>query len=299
MTAPETSRRRILVSTMAFVFGMALGLLSSRPITDVQAAPRGAADNPTAGITTQDGSQPGSTPVLVELFTSEGCSSCPSADTLLARLEREQPVPAADILALEEHVDYWDSLGWHDRFSSNRFSARQSAYSTRLLLNSEYTPQMIVDGTYEFVGNDIVHAFHAIAQAASAPKLTLRLSPLTRDGVHVSGSVSIAPLNTTLHHADLYAAVVESVASTQVLGGENGGQTLHHVSVVREMQRIGSLATMRGSPLKFSLSLPGDVSAADLRVVVFVQRAGQGAILGAVSSPQIELPDSAVTLASR
>jgi hypothetical protein len=299
MTSRETSRPRILVSTMALVFGMTLGALTSRPIADVQAAPRGAADNAAAGIATQDGSRPGSTPVLVELFTSEGCSSCPSADTLLARLEREQPVPAADILVLEEHVDYWDSPSWHDRFSSNRFSARQSAYSTRLLLTSEYTPQMIVDGTYEFVGNDIVQAFHAIAQAAGAPKLMLRLSPLIRDGARVGGSVFVARSSASVHHVDLYAAVVESVASTQVLGGENGGQTLHHVSVVREMQRIGSLAAKRNSPLKFSLSLPEDVSAANLRVVVFAQRSGQGAILGAVSSPAIDLPDSAVALASR
>lgn len=296
MTNRETFHRRTLVSTIGFAFGVALGLLSPRPLAVVQAAPRRAADSGATSVTTQEGSQPGCTPVLVELFTSEGCSSCPSADTLLARLEREQPVPAADILALEEHVDYWDSADWHDRFSSNRFSARQSVYSTRLLLRSEYTPQMIVDGTYEFVGNDIVQAFHAIAQAASAPKLTLRMSSLTRDGGRVAGSVLVAGSNSSLHHADLFAAVVESVASTHVLGGENGGQTLHHVSIVRGMQRIGSLAARPGSPLKFSLRLPDDVSAANLRVVVFLQRAGQGAILGAVSSPQI---DSPVTLASR
>jgi len=225
------------------------------------------------------------TPVLVELFTSEGCASCPTADTLLARLQREQPVPAAEILALEEHVDYWDSLGWRDRFALSQFSARQSAYTERLQLSSEYTPQMIVDGTEQFAGNDIVHAFHAIARAAGAQKLDLVLSPLVFNGDHVTGKVSLALRAASQRTAELYAAVVESSASTRVMGGDNTGATLNHVSIVREMRRIGTLASMRSVPLKFSLNVPQDATAANLRVVVFIQRAGQGAVLGAISSP--------------
>ena len=227
----------------------------------------------------------GTTPVLVELFTSEGCASCPTADTLLARLQREQPVPAAEILALEEHVDYWDSLGWRDRFALSQFSARQSTYTERLQLSSEYTPQMIVDGTEQFAGNDIVHAFHAIARAAGAQKLELVLSPLVFEGDHVTGKVSLALRAASQRTADLYAAVVESSASTQVLSGDNTGATLNHVSIVREMRRIGTLAGVSAAPLKFSLPVPQDAAAANLRVVVFLQRAGQGAVLGAISSP--------------
>ena len=248
-------------------------------------------------------SSAGTTPVLVELFTSEGCSSCPTADALLARLQRTQPVPDADILALEEHVDYWDSLGWRDRFSSQQFSARQSAYIERLRLSSEYTPQMIVDGTDQFAGNDVVHALRAIAQAASTPKLTLSLSQLTVDGNRIAGQVRVprpaasrrksAPVR-----ADVYAALVQSVTSTQVLAGENGGQTLHHVSVVRQMQRIGSLAQAASTRLKFSLGVPLDAASADFRVVVFVQRAGQGAVLGATSSPPIALPAPEISAAA-
>ena len=223
-----------------------------------------------------------SVPVVVELFTSEGCSSCPPADALLARLQRDQPVPAADVLALEEHVDYWDSLGWHDRFSSHQITARQSAYAHRLHLDDNYTPQMIVDGTDQFVGNNSGQALRSIAQAAQRPKLAINLAPPTTDGAHLSATVSVAPAPTAPRDADLYAALVEPMASTQVLRGENGGHTLNHVSVVRSLQRIGSLGDATTAPLKFFLDAPKD--AGNLRIVVFVQRANQGAILGAASS---------------
>jgi len=235
------------------------------------------------------------TPVLVELFTSEGCSSCPPADALLARLLHEQPVPGADIIVLEEHVDYWEGLGWHDRFSSHQFTERQTEYAQRMRLDSPYTPQMIADGTDQFVGNDVAHALRAIAQAAQIAKPKLTLSPITVDGAHIAGEVSLTG-GAAMPKGDIYAAVVESMASTKVHGGENGGRTLQHVSVVRAMQRIG--ASMGATPMKFSLPVPNDVLPANVRVVVFLQSAGQGAILGAVSSPGAPLPASTGTLAS-
>jgi hypothetical protein len=221
------------------------------------------------------------TPVLVELFTSEGCSSCPPADALLARLQTEQPVPSAEIIVLEEHVDYWESLGWHDRFSSHQFTERQSAYAQRLRLDSDYTPQMVVDGTDQFVGNDAGHALRSIAAAARMPKAGLGLSRPMVEGGRVSAIVSAG--GTQLPKAELYAVLVDTMASTDVKRGENGGRTLHHVSVVRAMQRVGSLEGLAQSPVRFELAVPKDSAGGNLRVIVFAQREGQGAIVAATS----------------
>jgi hypothetical protein len=226
---------------------------------------------------------PGATPLLVELFTSEGCSDCPPADTLLAHLQQDQPVPSANIIALEEHVDYWDHLGWRDRFSSHDLTERQGAYTQRLHLDDNYTPQMIVDGTDQFVGSDSAHALRAVTSAARTPKVAITVSPISFSGSHANGTVSIGANRTAPANADLYAALVERTASTKVLRGENGGHTLRHVSTVLAMQKIGALRKA-GLPLSFSVNIPQNDSPADLAVVVFAQQPGQGAILGVASS---------------
>jgi len=224
------------------------------------------------------------TPVVVELFTSEGCSSCPPADALLARLDHDQPVANAEIIVLGEHVDYWDSLGWRDRFSSHEATERQNLYAERFRLDGPYTPQMVVDGAAQFVGSDSARVLHGIAEAARAGKVSLALSALTVNGARVSGSVSLvaspAPPD---GKADVYAAIVESAASTQVQRGENGGRTLHHAAPLLALQRIGSLDALAHRPLSFSLTAPSVTAPGDLRVVVFLQRPGQGGILGAAS----------------
>src|ERR1700731_1319218 len=107
-------------------------------------------------------------PVIVELFTSEGCSSCPSADRMLARLEQTQPVPGAQVVAIEEHVDYWNQLGWTDPFSSPQFRARQNDYAVAFHASDIYTPQMVVNGQSQFVGSDANRAYHEIGAAAQS-----------------------------------------------------------------------------------------------------------------------------------
>ncbi|HMF54500.1 MAG TPA: DUF1223 domain-containing protein [Edaphobacter sp.] len=219
------------------------------------------------------------TPVLVELFTSEGCSSCPPADKLLAALDREQPVANAQIIVLEEHVDYWDRGGWHDRFSSSQFTERQNFYAPRLKFDDPYTPQMIVDGQFQFVGNDPSKAITSISKALGTPKINLTLATPAIDGRRIAASVS-ATETSALPRGDLYAALVTPSASTEVKSGENGGKHLNHVSVVRSFRRIAGLQNLAQGPVSFSINAPSDEDPAHMRLIVFAQLPNQGAIRG-------------------
>jgi hypothetical protein len=237
----------------------------------------------TPSLTAAQPTQASRTPVLVELFTSEGCSSCPPADALLAKLDKLQPVSGAEIIILEEHVDYWEDGGWHDRFSGHQYTDRQTGYSSRFhLSNGIYTPQMVVDGSEQFVGNDGRQALHSITTAAQAPKAKLTLTGITVDGHRISASVSAPPFT---FKGDLYAALVDPVATTDVKGGENGGHHLEHAGVVRALQRVGSLKDLSTAPHVFTLTAPSDAVPGKMRVIVFAQRSDQGPVVGAVSSP--------------
>lgn len=116
--------------------------------------------------------------VIVELFTSEGCSSCPSADLLLARLQKEQPVSGVDIVPLSEHVDYWNYIGWKDPFSSEAFTQRQREYARVFQLQSVYTPQMVVSGQMQFVGSEGAQALNSIQKAANLPHASVQISQM-------------------------------------------------------------------------------------------------------------------------
>ena len=211
-------------------------------------------------------SDPGRAPVLVELFTSEGCSTCPPADRLLERLD-----PQA--IVLSEHVDYWDRLGWKDRFSSHVFTERQEAYARRFALDSPYTPQMVVDGAAQFVGSDARAAADEIGKAAARPKVAIRLA---RSGTGIRIGIDGAP-----NASDIWLAVADNSASSQVAAGENKGHELHHVAVVRSLRKIGSLK--RGAPYGGEIALPA--GAAAQRVIVFLQESGQARVLGAAMLP--------------
>jgi len=236
-----------------------------------------------AAANAQTAAQTGKSPVIVELFTAEGCSSCPPADTLLSKLEQLQPVNNAQIIILGEHVDYWDKDGWHDRFSSHDYTERQAEYATKLHVSEgSFTPQMIVDGTDQFVGSDAKHALTSITTAAQAPKVVLTVANVTVDGRRVSGEVSAPPFS---FKGDLYAALVDPVDTTDVKKGENGGKHLEHAGVVRTMQRIGSLKDLAAGPRKFNLNAPSDATPGTMRVVIFAQRSDMGPIVGAASTP--------------
>lgn len=228
-------------------------------------------------------------PVLVELFTSEGCSSCPAADRLLIRLEQKQPVPGAVIIPMGFHVDYWNHLGWRDPFSSRAYSDRQYEYSQALGLNGVYTPQMVVDGRLEFVGSDARRAASAIAAAARAPKGAVALEWDGPDGrgrlaarVHVSGLREDAGGK----GMDVFLAVTESGLENSVARGENSGRRLQHTAVVRRLMRLGSVPKgSREARHTASVELDPGWDRAHLYLVAFAQERGAGRVLAVGMKP--------------
>ena len=225
-----------------------------------------------------------SSPVLVELFTSEGCSSCPPADALLQQLDRTQPVAGAQLIVLSEHVDYWNHIGWTDPYSSRFFSDRQSAYSDRFGLNSVYTPQMVVDGTTEFVGNDSRQASQAVQKSLAVQKIPVRISAISLDApntlrAHVEADA--LPETSKARKADIYLVVALNHAESQVLRGENSGHRLTHVGVVQSLTKIGNLEPGKNFAQDAQVKLDSRTDLTNLRVIAFVQQAGQRQVLGA------------------
>ena len=221
-------------------------------------------------------------PVLVELFTSEGCSSCPPADTLLASLQSKSASGGAQpLVVLSEHVDYWDHDGWRDPFSSAGFTQRQSAYSERFGLSSIYTPQMVVDGQFEFVGSDRVSAGRAINSASAAQKVHIEITSASWQADTLTAKLQIAQTPAELRNATLYAALADAVDISEVGGGENSGRTLKHVSVVRVLQPLGQLgaaATESGNTAQ--LSLPDHRRHGQMQLVIFAQQPHLGPVMG-------------------
>lgn len=201
-------------------------------------------------------------PVLVELFTSEGCSDCPPADRVLAHLDSQA-------IVLSEHVDYWNHLGWKDPFSAALFSRRQETYNTQIGGKGPYTPQMVVDGETEFVGSDAGRAAAAIAKAAKRPKAEIKLNRMAA-GLEVE--IAAAPGS-----GDVWMAAADDRDASDVAAGENRGRHLEHVAVVRSLRKLGSIK--RGGTFTHLLELPAVGS--PQRVVIFVQDGGQGRITGA------------------
>jgi hypothetical protein len=227
------------------------------------------------------------TPVLVELFTSEGCSSCPPADMFLQTLDA-QPIPGADMIVLSEHVDYWNHIGWKDPYSANLYSQRQSAYAKRFGLNSVYTPQMVVDGTSEFVGSNSVQADKAFRKALGVPKIPVHLSSISADAsntLHAHLQTGTLDSSFGSQDAEVYIAVALNRAESQVSGGENSGQRLTHVSVVKSLTRIGALKQGQVLAQDVQLKFEPESDWRNLRLIAFVQERRQGRVLGAASMP--------------
>jgi hypothetical protein len=208
-------------------------------------------------------------PVLAELFTSEGCSSCPPADALLRKLDQMQPVANAQIIVLSEHVDYWNSLGWRDPFSSAQFSDRQALYAHAL--NGEtFTPQMAIDGRWLVLGSDAKAIEAAVTRATAHPKSAVRIVSATRDGNEAVIGVSADALPSG--KKDVWVVIADDRDETSVKKGENAGRTLAHVSVVRSLSKAGTVTKSAAFEKTVRVTLTAPV--ADMRVVVFVAEFG-------------------------
>lgn len=214
-------------------------------------------------------------PVVVELFTSEGCSSCPPADAVLSRLAQEQPVAGVQIIPLGLHVTYWDQLGWKDAASLNDATARQQDYGRVFGEDRIYTPQAVIDGREELVGSDRSGLERAIAKAGQQPHAHVALS-VAPDGrgvpvAHVTVSDVPADVKETLR---TLIVVTEDGLTSVVKRGENGGRTLHHDAVVR---RLSSAIQLTGIPSEWRRDR--------LHVVALVQGAKSQRIVGAAIAP--------------
>ena len=204
--------------------------------------------------------EPTHAPILVELFTSEGCSSCPPADLVLEQLDPQ-------VIVLSEHVDYWNQLGWKDPFSSHAFTLRQEAYTRQLKADGPYTPEMIVDGAAEFNGSDTVRALQELRKAAKQPKATIRMTP---------GSAGLqVQVGDSPHAGNVYLAIADNAAVSQVAAGENHGKRLHHVAIVRSIRKLGTVK--KGGEFSQSVAAPGPGQ----RAIVFVQESDIGPVYGA------------------
>lgn len=205
----------------------------------------------------------GNAPVVVELYTSQGCSSCPPADALLGEIAR---IP--NVVALAFHVDYWDYIGWQDRFAIPQAASRQSAYVAALGLPSGFTPQVVIDGRASFVGSDRRHITAALSEGSQNIPVIAAV---------VNGELRVSlPERHGQRDFDVNVAAFVPEATTVIVRGENSGRTLTEYNVVRQFRSIGTWSG-ENELLRIPLiSFPNEAT----RVAVFLQRSRQGAIAG-------------------
>jgi hypothetical protein len=230
----------------------------------------------------RDNSKP--KPVLVELFTSEGCSSCPPADALLRKINGRRTSEDQVIVAISEHVTYWNQLGWSDPYSAKEYTDRQNAYGDRFHLDSVYTPQMIVNGDEQLVGSDGPGLAKAIHEQLDRPRLlTIRIVSTTLE----SGTLTLkfsADGSAALKSGDVLAVITDDTDQTNVARGENSGRTLLHVAVARSIRRIGTFPTSGEQMIK--LPVPESFSASQHHhLILFAQMPGNGRVLDVDTTP--------------
>jgi hypothetical protein len=212
----------------------------------------------------------GPTPVVVELFTSQGCSSCPPADALIHDIAND-PAMRGRVIPLAFHVDYWDSLGWRDPFSSAEWTQRQARYARTMRLSSAYTPQAVVNGTREFVGSNKAAMSAALEKASNEqPRSEITLT------ARREGNSLIADIHANVAASDdLLLAIVEDGVTTKIEHGENAGRTLTNDAIVRKLLRATGQTTM---------TVPLDRTWRNLSATAFVQDRNTLMIRGAATT---------------
>ena len=221
-------------------------------------------------------------PVVIELFTSEGCSSCPPADRVLADFVEAGGPDGVSIVALSEHVDYWDRLGWKDPFSAASFTDRQQRYAD-MLFSDVYTPQMVIDGRWQLIGSDRTAALDAIRRAAARPKIDVKASA-ARQGAEILVHASIAAATgATRPDADVLVAITEDGLVSNVLAGENGGRRLAHAAVTRYLGKGRRLNAGDAGEVDFRVPVQPAWRLDRSKIVVLVQSPRNLALLGAAS----------------
>jgi hypothetical protein len=221
---------------------------------------------------------------IVELFTSEGCSSCPPADALLQQVNLKRTEAGQLIVGISEHVSYWDNLGWKDPYSLPVFTDRQSVYASRLSPEGSYTPQVVLNGRDQFVGSDASALDRALRNDAQREHVGLRIvsSAPTAEGIDVKFALKGNPPKPL----DIIAVLTDDTDRSNVLRGETGGRQLQHVSVARAMSRVATVSAdgvrsvQISFPEGFSIS-----SGTGHHLILFAQEQRQGAILGATTLP--------------
>jgi hypothetical protein len=218
-------------------------------------------------------------PVLVELFTSEGCSSCPAADELLRGLEATQPIPGVEVIPLEMHVDYWNGQGWRDPFALRQLTNRHNEYIRLFNLDNVFAPQVVVAGQAQILGSNADLTRQEIVRAAKGPRATVDVAFQSAS----VATVKIDKIPLTAKDCEIWMAVTESHIESNVGAGENNGLTLRHSSVVRSLVMLGR--TEPGEPVSYTMHLRfnSNWKRDDLRYVVFVQDRLSRKIYGATA----------------
>lgn len=226
--------------------------------------------------------------VLVELFTSEGCSSCPPADKLLRQIDGRTDDAGQLVVTVSEHVTYWNNLGWTDPFAAELFTDRQEAYAHRFGLESVYTPQMVVNGAEQFTGSDSASLLHSLTwEAQQGSPVALRIAGAELKNGRLDARYSVGG-SVPSRGAELYAVIADDSDRSGVLRGENSGRTLLHVSVARAVIRVDRLRASGREERHLAVTLPASFQstvAQKRHLILFAQEPGLGRVLGTAVSP--------------